>query len=207
MNDPRALHDRRQRRVLVGLALMFFAPLAVAFYLYYGPLDWRPGHRVNHGDLIDPPRPLPDVTLPTAGREDAGHTSPQWLKGKWTLLYVGDGQCAARCRETLYNSRQVRLALNREMDRVQRVFIAEGACCDRMFLETEHPDLITVLATADAAPLLDRLPTVDGIPPSHADRIYIIDPLGNLMMSFAPDAKPKGLLTDLKRLLNLSHVG
>jgi hypothetical protein len=212
-SQPRgAAHDRRQRRLLVALALLFFAPLAVTFYLYYGPTGWRPGGRVNHGDLIDPPRPLPDASLPIAGRTgDAqasrGSTKPGFLKGKWTLLYVGPGRCTALCRADLYNTRQVRIALNRDMDRVQRVFLADGDCCDDEFLGTQHADLITVRATPDAAPLLDLLPTFDGIAPTSADRVYIVDPLGNLMMSYAPDAKPKGMLQDLKRLLGLSHVG
>ena len=58
-------HDRRQRRILIGVALMFFAPLAVSFYLYYGKF-WHPGARVNAGELIDPARPLPALALPLA---------------------------------------------------------------------------------------------------------------------------------------------
>jgi hypothetical protein len=122
-------------------------------------------------------------------------------------LYWGSGTCTARCRTDLYNMRQVRIALNRDMDRVQRVFMAEGACCDWSFLEREHPDLITIRADALAGPLLSLIPPVDQVPPETADRIYLIDPLGNLMMSYAPDAKPKGMLQDLKRLLGLSQVG
>lgn len=202
-----AAHDRRQRRLLIGLALLFFAPLGLSFYLYYSPAGWRPGKRVNHGDLIDPPRPLPDVTLPIA-HGAAGAANPGLaLKGKWTLLYVGAGRCSALCRSELYETRQVRIALNRDMDRVQRVFVALQECCDWQFLDAQHPDLITVSATADAGPLLELLPSFNGIAPAAADRIYLIDPLGNLMMSYAPDAPPKGLLTDLKRLLGLSHVG
>ena len=40
-----------------------------------------------------------------------------------------------------------------------------------------------------------------------APRVYLIDPLGNLMMSYAADAKPKGMLEDMKRLLRLSSIG
>ena len=61
---PRCAHDRRQRRLLIGLALMFFGPLGVSFYLYYGHGSWHPGGRVNAGDLIVPPRPLPSLALP-----------------------------------------------------------------------------------------------------------------------------------------------
>jgi len=202
-------HDRRQRRPLIALALLFFAPLGLAFYLYYGPVGWRPAGRVNHGDLINPPRPVPPLALPLVigSHVDTGSTTdPDFLKHKWTLLYWGAGTCSARCRTDLYSTRQVRTALNRDMDRVQRVFIAEGACCDMEFLRTEHPDLITVRATPAAAPLLDLLPGL-GSRAGAADRVYLIDPLGNLMMSYAPDANPKGMLEDLRRLLGLSHVG
>ena len=205
-------HDRRQRRMLIVLALLFFAPLAVSFFLYYGG-DWRPGSRVNRGDLVNPPQPLPEVSLPIARGPAAGsgsapdHTQPTFLKKKWTLLYWGAGSCSSRCRTNLYDTRQVRAALNRDMDRVQRVFVADGECCDWQYLSLQHPDLITVRATPEALPLLALLPAIDGISPVTADRIYLIDPLGNLMMSYAPDAKPKGMLEDLKRLLGLSSVG
>jgi cytochrome oxidase Cu insertion factor (SCO1/SenC/PrrC family) len=200
---PGTVQVRRQRGVLVALAVLFFAPLALAFFLYYG-LGWRPDGRVNRGDLIDPPRPLAMPSLPrvAAGGADAAALSgPDLLKHKWTLLYWGAGNCSARCRLNLYNTHQVRIALGRDMDRVQRVFIAEGACCD-MDLVRGQKDLITLRSTPEAAALFAQLHEGDS-----ADRIYLIDPLGNLMMSYAADAEPKGMLEDLKRLLGLSHVG
>jgi hypothetical protein len=195
--------------VLIALALLFFAPLALAFYLYYGQVGWRPAGRTNHGELIDPPRPVPPLSLPLlVGAENGKRTTdPDFLEHKWTLLYRGPGACPRRCRLDLYDTRQVRIALNRDMDRVQRVFVAEGECCDLDFLRAEHPDLITVRASASAAPLLALLESLQGPPAARADRIYLIDPLGNLMMSYAPEASPKGMLEDLKRLLRLSHVG
>jgi cytochrome oxidase Cu insertion factor (SCO1/SenC/PrrC family) len=204
--DP--ARDRRQRRMLVGLALLFFAPLAVSFYLYYGPVNWRPTNHVNHGDLIDPARPLPAVALPLAKPDGADSSSaPDLLRSKWTLLYVGDGSCPDGCRRELYNTRQVRFALNRDMERVQRIFLATGHCCDWQYLHAEQPDLVTLLETRETAALIALLPRYGDVPAAAADRVYIIDPLGNLMMSYAPTAPPKGMLTDLKRLLGLSHVG
>jgi hypothetical protein len=101
----------------------------------------------------------------------------------------------------------VRIALDRDMDRVQRVFVAQGECCDLEFLRLQHPDLITVRETPEAAPLLAQLRLSPADNPATEDRLYLIDPLGNLMMFYAPDTKPKGMLEDLKRLLGLSHVG
>jgi hypothetical protein len=208
MIEPDAQH-RRQRRLLIGLALMFFAPLGLAFYLYYGQGTWHPGARVNTGELVEPARPLPSLALPLL---ESGTTNPNFLKGKWTFLYVGLGPCAEACRTRLYDTRQVRLALDRDMNRVQRVLIADGDCCDAQFLHEQHPDLITVRGDAAAAPLLALLPGRDdagaaGSSASKAPRVYLIDPLGNLMMSYRADAKAKGMLEDMKRLLRLSSIG
>jgi cytochrome oxidase Cu insertion factor (SCO1/SenC/PrrC family) len=202
------LNVRRQRRTLIGLALLFFAPLGLAFFLYYG-VGWRPGSHVNHGQLIDPPRPLPAVRLPHVALDGSAdtQTAPDFLTRKWTLLYWGPGTCAERCKAELYDTRQVRYALNRDMDRVQRVFVAQGPCCDLDFLRRQHPDLITVRATSDAAPVLALLRLSPADDPATGGRVYLIDPLGNLMMVYAAGARPKGMLEDLKRLLGLSQVG
>ena len=204
----RSAHDRRQRRLLIGLALMFFGPLGISFYLYYGHGGWHPGGRVNAGDLIEPPRPLPPLSLPL---QRSGETDADFLRRKWPFLYVQQGRCAERCRTSLYETRQVRLALDRDMERVQRVFIADVDCCDFQFLHEQHPDLIAVRMSPAAAPLLALLPRRGADDESGggptAQRIYLIDPLGNLMMSYAPDAKPKGMLEDMKRLLRLSQIG
>jgi hypothetical protein len=200
MNEPDV---RRGRRVFIGIALMFFAPLGLSFYLYYGHGSWLPTGRVNTGDLIQPPRPIPALALPYAA--DPGVTQPHFLLGKWTLLYVQRGTCDEECLRHLYDTRQVRLALDREMNRVQRVFIGDDGCCDMKELRAAHPDLIVIRASADDEPLRALLPVSPDAASSR--RIYLVDPLGNLMMSYAASARPKGMLEDLKRLLRLSSIG
>ena len=196
---------RRGRRQLLALAALFFVPLAVAFWMYYGPTGWRPAGDASKGDLIDPARPLPEVALPTM---DGGTTAPAFLRGKWTMLYVGDGLCDERCRKALYLTRQSRIALNKDMDRVQRMFLVTDRCCDRAFLAAEHPDLVVArVEDAASAALLGPFPVYGGVPLAAAGRIYLVDPLGNLLMSYAATAPDKALLTDLKKLLRLSHIG
>lgn len=208
VESPPAEPTRRPRTQIWLLIGLFFAPLAAAFLLYYGSGSdsgsWRPAGKTNHGDLITPARPLPSVQLSTPAGTALDNGA---LKGKWTLVYIGDGQCDARCREALTLMRQTRLALNDDLTRVQRLLLVTANCCDQGYLETEHAGLLTASgADAGGQKLLYAFVT-DGADPARAGRIYIVDPLGNLMMSYAPDAPPKGLLEDLKKLLRLSHIG
>ena len=208
MNAPidDAARQRRGRRQLLILASLFFVPLAIAFWLYYGAGGWSPQGGTNKGDLLDPAVPLPAVALILA---DGTQASADLLRGKWTVAYVGDGACDVRCRQALYLSRQSRIALNKDIDRVQRVFLATGACCDRAFLAAEHPDLTIVTLGADAGSreLLASIPLFDGVPVERAGRLYLIDPLGNLVLSYSSAAPDKALLTDVRKLLRLSHIG
>ena len=192
---------KRRRLVLGLLAVLFLAPVAVAFYLYYG--GWRAGGNVSHGDLITPARPLPEVSLADAD----GAPSTGLFQGKWSLIYLGDGRCDTDCRHALYVTRQVRLALNQNMDRVQRVFLFQGECCEEPYFSAEHRGLIARDLDSAAgqevrAILVDTAPALDG-----KARIWIADPLGNLVMSYSTDADPRGMIADLKKLLKLSHIG
>jgi cytochrome oxidase Cu insertion factor (SCO1/SenC/PrrC family) len=210
MNSASASDLRRPRSrsvvwILVGL---FFAPLLIAFGLYYGLPGLRPAGSTNHGDLITPARPLPELPLEVA---EVGGTRrgpvPLW-QGKWSFVFVGSGDCDERCRTALIDMRQVRLALNDDMQRVQRVFLATGECCEMSYLEQQHPGLLLArLSAAQQRSLLAPFPRYPEGEPDHAGRIYIVDPLGSLMMSYSAQAPAKGLLEDMKKLLKLSHIG
>jgi cytochrome oxidase Cu insertion factor (SCO1/SenC/PrrC family) len=190
---------RKQIWILVGA---FFAPLALAFILYYG-LDVRPHGNTNKGDLIQPARPLPEVELPGATDQPLAADA---MRGKWSMVFIGDGACDVRCREALTLMRQTRLALSDKMERVQRVFLVTGNCCDQAYLDTEHAGLLLGRIDNPAGQtLLETFPDTNQA--GTLGRIYLVDPLGNLMMKYEPDAPQKGLLDDLKKLLKLSHIG
>lgn len=199
---PAAGHPLRSRKQVYVLIGVFFAPLILAFLLYYG-LGVRPSGSTNKGDLIHPAVPLPEVTLPGAGDQDL---PANFLRGKWSMVFIGDGACDNRCREALTLMRQTRLALNDDMTRVQRVFLVTGNCCDSNYLDQEQRGLLLGrIDTAEGKTLLETFP--DGARAAEPGRIYLVDPLGNLMMKYEPDAPQKALLDDLKKLLKLSHIG
>jgi len=197
----------RNLRTLAALAALFLLPLAIAFATYYGT-GWRPRTRVNHGQLFTPARPLPAVALPSVGGNGmAPDRTPgpaaRGFRKRWSLVYVGTGNCDADCREALYVMRQTRLALNNDMTRVERVFLVSGACCDRAFLAREHAGLEVLDASVpEAKPLLAQFSAA-----GREHTLFIVDPLGNLMMSYDARTNPRGLLEDLNKLLALSHIG
>jgi hypothetical protein len=180
---------RPQRRTLILLLVMFFLPLAASFLLYY-VFDWRPAATSIHGELISPPRPLP--------------VGADALSKDWALVYVGDGACDADCRTALVFARQTRLSLNKDMQRMNRALLSTGNCCDETYLKQEHDGIrvIDVSSPEGKAALLAVLP---GVELKHT--LFVIDPLGNLVMSYDVRMEPKGLLDDLRKLLKLSHIG
>jgi cytochrome oxidase Cu insertion factor (SCO1/SenC/PrrC family) len=198
----------RNLRTLAMLAGLFLLPLAAAFWMYYGT-GWRPSGHANHGELIIPVRPLPAPGLQPA--RDAGGTAvmagdtvpADLFHGKWSLVYIGGGQCEASCRTALYVMRQTRLLLNKDMTRVARIFLVTSDCCATELLAHEHPGLLVLdAAQSQTAVLLRSFPAE-----ARAESVFVVDPLGNLMMRFDVRQDPKGLLADLKKLLSLSHIG
>jgi hypothetical protein len=190
--SPEDIRARNLRTVAI-LAGLFLIPLVLAFLVYYGT-SWRPAGRTNHGELILPARALP---------RDSPILRADAFTQRWSLVYVGDGACDDDCKSALYVMRQTQLALNNDMQRVRRVFLASTNCCAKQMLERDYPGLIVIDASADrAAPLLRQFPRDE-----RAHALFIVDPLGNLMMRFDTRANPKGLHEDLVALLKLSHIG
>ncbi len=192
MEDSR----RRGRQVLVLVAALFLLPIAISFALYYGRL-WRPSGSVSKGELISPARPIEAAGL---RNPDGSATSPELLLGKWSIVYLGDGACDEGCRTALVLGRQTRLALNNDMSRVQRVFLATGHCCAKDYFSREQPGLIALDASV-APGLLAQFPA------NRSNSLYLVDPHGNLMMRHDGTHTSNDLLTDLKKLLRLSHIG
>jgi cytochrome oxidase Cu insertion factor (SCO1/SenC/PrrC family) len=184
--------ERRGQTQLLGLAALFFVPLAISFWLYYSG-GWRPAGQTNKGELITPARPLAPATAAT------------W-SGHWTLVYVGNGACDGKCREALVFMRQTRLSLAAEADRVNRVFLATDGCCDKKYLDFYHPGLTVIDgASPPGNELVAAFTARDAA--QREQSIYIVDPLGNLMMRHDVRPLSRDLLDDLKKLLKLSHIG
>lgn len=187
----------RPRLYLLLIVACFAAPLAAAGWLAG---RWTPGHTVQHGELLNPARPL-DLHFTAL---DGGSTA---LQGHWILLYAGSATgCDARCHTALYDLRQVRLALGKDLGRVETVLLLDGApdAGLRQWLADEHAAMTIGVADVARQRLLME---VFGQSGAIGDWIYLIDPLGNLLMRYPATVEPRGVLKDLQRLLKWSRIG
>lgn len=190
----------RGRLQLLLLALLFAAPLLLAMLFYFVP-SLQPTSTTNYGAFVSPAQPLPELDWRDA---DAETVTKSRLQGRWTLVYPVSGDCDAACESDLVNYRQARLLLNEKRTRVQRALLSDAATrlpALRERLGAEQPDLLW-LAPAAAGNAAHAL--FSGYDPGS---VLLVDPLGNLMMVFPPQADLRKVLKDIKRLLRVSQIG
>jgi len=179
---------------MLAIAALCLAPFIAAYIAYF---YWQPQERTNYGDLIAA-RPLIDPVLRTLDQRPYKLSE---LRGKWVLVQLDDAACGAACQEKLYAMRQVRLAQGREMERVDCVWLILDAGQLETRLMREYDG--THMLRAGGSPLAGEFPPAGGM----RDHIYLIDPLGNLMMRFPVHADARKMHKDLSRLLRASRVG
>jgi cytochrome oxidase Cu insertion factor (SCO1/SenC/PrrC family) len=190
------------KMTLLAIVVIAILPVLAGTLLYIS--GWKPSGKVNYGELITPPRPVTDIPLQTmAGKP----TSFKTMHGKWAMVYVDGSACLDVCPKSLYAIRQIHTAQGKEADRIKRVFIATDNT-QPASLQTQkklYPDMEIWIADATALPQLNQAFALQAGAVAH--RSYLVDPLGNVMMQYAPQADPAGVRKDLARLLSYSWTG
>jgi len=188
--------NARQAQI-AAIAALFVAPVMVAWFMFYGQSG--AGQIAGaHGVLARPPIPLGNLELPAGG--DAG-TEAQ-LAGRWSLLYLHQGACGQVCEVALKRMRQVRLALGKGASRQQRDFVPMSTCNAARDATQVFPGMAIVPGDAPGrSALLERI--------GHRQQgeVLLVDPLGNLVLTYPPAAGADGLFRDAKHLLKLSKIG
>ena len=196
-NEPAKAQWKGRWKLLAVLAVCA-APMLFSYLTYY---VIKPTGRTNYGALLDP-REFPIPALGTT-ELDGKPVELDAYKGKWIMLQAAPGDCPQACKDQLVAMRQLRLMQGKEMERIERVWlVTDAAPLDIMLMKVVDG---TRFLRADAAAVAKWLPVEPGTLVS--DHIYLIDPLGNLMMRFPKNAEPAKVKKDIAKLLKASAIG
>ena len=166
---------------LVAMFLACSLPVLLAIFVFFVV---KPTGEANFGQLIHPARPMPAVSL----LNDKGQAIElAGLKGQWLLVSVGNGGCAAECVQHLFIQRQLREMLNKDKDRVDRIWLVAGE-------EPINPEVQPLIADTTilrvSTPVLQAwlgdMPLADA-----TQQLFVIDPQGHAMLRMPADMNGK----------------
>ena len=189
----------RGRAILLLIALTAVVPFLVAWYYAQHPeLIERTS---NYGTLVVPVQTLPQDRLLAQPFSDPQRVEE--VKGRWVLLQVTHDGCGAVCKDALHRTHQGWLMLNKEMLRVRRVLLVKDAKTASQ--ATIQQDDALVPAGTDSGVLKTLEAALGGPVPEGA--IFLVDPLMNVALWYAPSFDPYQLVKDIKHLLKASQIG
>ncbi|MFT6316529.1 MAG: hypothetical protein ACJAWK_000102 [Candidatus Azotimanducaceae bacterium] len=194
--DSKASQTRNRQKLIV-LFSVAIVPMFVAYGLFFYFPDLIPASTTNQGVLIQPP--LSGVELGLAQPV----TGPG---GVWTLLIPVSSSCAMQCQRRLYLSRQIKIGLGKDADRIERIALLESEPNEtlRGLLNQEHADLSTQIYSMQA--LQSSLQSSLSLIPTD-EFLLLMDPNGNIMMFYSFEKIGAPLRKDLKHLLKISNIG
>lgn len=191
MDSSEKNQARRSNRTLWLILGVCVLPIVASTVLY---ILWTPTRFVNHGELLEPV-PLAQVSLT---RADGGRFAFGELSGQWAFLSIDDAACDENCLRKLYLMRQIRLTQGKHSDRIERVWLVRDGNQPAQQTLAEYEGLRAIVLSENQ--LLNLFPSGD----SRRDYIYLIDPIGNLMMRFPRDVDPSRMKKDIAKLLRVS---
>jgi hypothetical protein len=176
--------NQRQGRLMLALIVGLLAlPFIIGAALYFG--GWQPPRISHHGHLISPPRQLSGQMLRSAAKNGQ----------KWIFMVRVAGPCDSKCLTRLDEIRRIHVALYKNMSRVSRAVL------------TDQPDDPALLALSHSQPDLLLLAAPPGELADIADTLLLVDPQGQLVITYPADASPQGMRADLERLLKYAWNG
>ncbi len=194
MSNVSQPENKISRIKLLMLFGLFALPLAASYIAYY---FWTPsGKTSNYGELL----PVQLLTGVTGTQANGSAFRLEQLKGKWVMVEFDSGKCDEYCRKKLYTMRQVRTAQGAERDRVQRLWLVTDNVAPAPELMADYPGTVVVTAGKEVSAKFSANGRVE-------DYIYMVDPLGNLMMRYPKNPNPSGMIKDIKHLLKTSQIG
>ena len=197
------MNNRQLSRLkLIGIFFAFVGPLLIASVLYFGQ-NWFEFDATARGYLLPAGQMLnsADVRLikTDSTRE---HSDSPLLDGRWLLLFNGTADCDLYCQANLFKMRQAKQVIGRDSARVRTVYLLSEPS-----LGSELRDLLIQYPTFSVYEVADAAQRGTQIPELKQNHVYIVDPMGNLVLRYPPHADSRDIISDIKRLLKVSKIG
>lgn len=192
---PTTTQKPRGQLKLLAIFAVVIGPILVAGIM--AKTGFVPQSNTNRSDLVEPQIQLEDWQL---NAEPVGYGSP------WRILVSSPQDCLDDCMALLHEARQINVALGREAGRVTHMLaLADKPSSElQARLEAEYPRLEQ--STLNAAAYQNSL---SNHPQQWQEgpQLWVVDPLGRVVLHQEADEPGKQLLDDLKHLLKVSKVG
>lgn len=204
VSRPDDRQTRRSRTQLVLIFALFLIPPVSAWVVWKYLGAEGAGATTNAGTLVSPARPLQLVGLI---QPDGTALPEDEFRGRWAYVLFAPGDCDDACQRQLYLTRQLRLAMSKDIPRVQRLLILAEQPSPELVrqLAEEQADLRWVVLGEQSGPLLQAFSGAGFAP--VGEQFFLVDPLGNLMMFYDLEVPAKGMMKDLQKLLKISQIG
>lgn len=186
------------RWMLFVMAVFFIVPIVVVVAMI--KLNWRPQGQ-SYGELVSPAR-LISIQAPLSNSD--GQTLPNVWNEKWNIVYIAN-ECDSACMKRLHDMRQIYVSLYKDMIRVQRVLITQQQ--DVTAIKKDYPDMLIINQPSAAIVATVQSFNIQENNALNAQRVYFVDPLGHLVMSYPISQKPAYIRKDLVKLLKFSWAG
>lgn len=176
------------RLQLVMLLLLVIGPMALATAMFYGRF-WIPEGRSYHGEMV-------------AGQLSLAGLGVSSATGKgWQLLVSAPRDCADDCQQLIYLARQIHIGLGREASRANHALALANPLPLELGerLQREYPQMQRYQLEPEAYRKV--------VPDDRGPQLWIVDPLGNLVLRYPAGSNGKDILNDLRQLLKISNIG
>ncbi len=198
MNEETNQVASRNPYTIWFVVLTFVAPVALAYAIFFfGNVD----SFTNKGEILNP---IVDISALKLKDENDTLIPLKTLTYKWRLISFVGSDCDTACNSRLYDSRQIHKSLGKDQHRVLRMIVhLQPPTADlNKLIENEYPNALN--AYGDEKTISAALGETAKI---NENEIYIMDPMGNIMMRFTQDQPNKDFQKDLRKLLKASQIG
>jgi hypothetical protein len=188
------------------LIVIIFGMSIVPFLIAWG-LKANPQYlsgRTNHGQLITPV--VTSERSDFSGYDQFSTENIKEIAGHWLIVNIIPGtDCNDVCIQSIQKTKQLRLMLNKELTRTRRMVLVLQDVAPDVASNWWHDD-DTLLRIRPSDAMLKKLADLkSGKLPDGM--IFLMDPLGNLMMQYEPGFDAYDVKNDLMHLLRISQIG